>query len=358
MAGNYSIVDVAREAGVGIGTVSRVLNNAPNVHPSTAAQVHAAVAKLGYRLPARGNRRGPRPKSQGSSARQGKEILMAVMGPQGLDWIFQCAPVFVGVLHGVEEAAAEKGHVLTIRQAANWNQLADSISGSPPAGLIVLGFETGIGSRGQLSSAFQQIPTVWTMGSPVEYRGDHVQPDHIKIGTIAAGHCLKHGLINCAAIGTQFGSPAFLVGFRNDSFLWTIRQQGGEANMLLSPDLVRIGTAVHEVNLSVVRNLVQTALASPRRPQALFLESDILAPAVYQELVSAGVRPQQDIEIVTCNNERPYLAPLQPKPTIIDIQPQIIGHRAVDQLIWRAANRNTPALRIMVEPVLIPSEGK
>jgi LacI family transcriptional regulator len=273
-----------------------------------------------------------------------------------LDWILQCAPVFAGVLHGIEGAIADKGHQLSMKQAAGWEQLAKSIGSNMPTGLIVLGFEAGIGKRSDLSTAFQQLPTVWTMGSPLDFRGDHIQPDHMKIGSLAAEYLIKQGWRDCAVIGAKPGSPAHLMGFRIDSFRWTLQQAGGEAHMALSPDLIRIAPGLHEVNAEVMARLMQEILQRSPRPQALFLEADILAPLVYQQLRAAGLEPQKDIQIVTCNNERPYLAQLEPKPTIIDIQPQIIGRRAVDQLLWRISNRHAPAMRLMVEPVLVKNQ--
>jgi LacI family transcriptional regulator len=44
-----TIVDVARAAGVSTATVSRVLNNHPQVDPRLAATVLQAVKVLGYR---------------------------------------------------------------------------------------------------------------------------------------------------------------------------------------------------------------------------------------------------------------------------------------------------------------------
>ena len=43
------MVDVARLAGVSHQTVSRVLNNHPNVRQETARRVRAAIAELNYR---------------------------------------------------------------------------------------------------------------------------------------------------------------------------------------------------------------------------------------------------------------------------------------------------------------------
>jgi DNA-binding LacI/PurR family transcriptional regulator len=44
-----TIGDVAAKAGVGVGTVSRVLNNSTHVSPDTRARVQKAIAELGYR---------------------------------------------------------------------------------------------------------------------------------------------------------------------------------------------------------------------------------------------------------------------------------------------------------------------
>ena len=45
---NVTIGDVAREAGVALGTVSNVLNHPEKVRPETIRQVAEAIDKLGY----------------------------------------------------------------------------------------------------------------------------------------------------------------------------------------------------------------------------------------------------------------------------------------------------------------------
>ncbi|MDE3181581.1 MAG: LacI family DNA-binding transcriptional regulator [Acidobacteriota bacterium] len=52
----WTIRDVAREASVGVGTVSRVLNGGVNVSPETSARVHAAIKKLDFRPHAQARR--------------------------------------------------------------------------------------------------------------------------------------------------------------------------------------------------------------------------------------------------------------------------------------------------------------
>ena len=49
VARDPSMTDVARLAGVSHQTVSRVLNDHPNVREQTRMRVRAAIAELGYR---------------------------------------------------------------------------------------------------------------------------------------------------------------------------------------------------------------------------------------------------------------------------------------------------------------------
>src|SRR5690349_12456184 len=46
---NPTIYDVAKTAGVGVGTVSRVLNNSTQVSPETQEKVVSAISALGFR---------------------------------------------------------------------------------------------------------------------------------------------------------------------------------------------------------------------------------------------------------------------------------------------------------------------
>ncbi|WP_206602156.1 LacI family DNA-binding transcriptional regulator [Roseateles puraquae] len=66
--GSPTIVDVAREAGVSIKTVSRVLNHEPGVHESTRAQVLKVVEALRYR-----------PKQSARSLAGGRSFLIGLL---------------------------------------------------------------------------------------------------------------------------------------------------------------------------------------------------------------------------------------------------------------------------------------
>lgn len=92
-----TIHDVARIAGVGIGTVSRVINNNPGVKPKTREKVLAAVNQLNYK---------PDPIARSMISKRTNAI--GIIAP------FFTRPFFMEVLQGVEDATAHYGRELVL----------------------------------------------------------------------------------------------------------------------------------------------------------------------------------------------------------------------------------------------------
>src|SRR5260370_5381665 len=87
--------DVAREAGVGIGTVSRVVNDSPLVKPETRERVLAAIDKLHYR---------PDPIARSMISKRTNSLGVIVP--------FFTRPFFMEILRGVEAVSGRLGREL------------------------------------------------------------------------------------------------------------------------------------------------------------------------------------------------------------------------------------------------------
>jgi LacI family transcriptional regulator len=346
---SLNITDVAREAGVALGTVSRVINNAPHVSRQKAEAVRKAMAKLGYVPPSPERRRGPRPRTKAGVTADKSFLLL--LGSQGLNWMLNMAPVYSQVIHGVEQAVRERGFSLIIRQVDERSRdLTTIVQQHRVEGAVF--FERMLdGVQQQLAG----VPCACVMGSPFPLQCDHILPDHDAIGLLAAEHLLKLGHKHMAYIGIASGDWRDQPGRRGLSFQNAIRAAGGTVLTLTDPMLLQRDETHHAVNRDVLRRLITQLLATKPRPTGIMLFADLLVQSVYSELRAAGLRPGRDPDIVTCNNEAPYLAGLDPLPTIIDIQATMIGRRAVDQLLWRKENPSEPRNRIAVEPRLIKS---
>jgi DNA-binding LacI/PurR family transcriptional regulator len=103
-----SIVRVAEVAGVSKSTVSRVINNAPDVDPAIVGVVLAAMKAVGYRPPA--VRPGPKPVARRGAKNGG--ILLLAAGFSAAE-LYQL-PVFPTVLHGIEREAGACGMNLSL----------------------------------------------------------------------------------------------------------------------------------------------------------------------------------------------------------------------------------------------------
>jgi DNA-binding LacI/PurR family transcriptional regulator len=106
--------------------------------------------------------------------------------------------------------------------------------------------------------------------------------------------------------------------------------------------------------------LVDQLLAATPRPTGVFILEDRLLPTINSALLARGIHTGRDgdIEILSCNNERPHLAGFQQQPATVDIRADLIGQQGVKQLLWRMKNRDRPErASLLIEPVLIESFG-
>lgn len=106
MAGNSSgtrtkatIFDVAEHSGVSIKTVSRVVNNEPNVRNKTREKVQAAIAKLDYQ---------PNAAARGLSGRRSFTIGLIYENPNEFSYVG-------ALLNGALHACEEEGYSLVLR---------------------------------------------------------------------------------------------------------------------------------------------------------------------------------------------------------------------------------------------------
>jgi LacI family transcriptional regulator len=93
-----TIVDVAREAGVGVGTASRALSGQPRVADATRARVLAAAERLGYRASVVA-------RAFNKRRTQTLELVIPFIGRY----------LFLEILRGVEEVLADTDYSLVIR---------------------------------------------------------------------------------------------------------------------------------------------------------------------------------------------------------------------------------------------------
>lgn len=351
-----TIADVARTAGVAVGTVSRVLNNHTDVNADIRERVMNAARDLSYtRLRQR------RRLASGAAANASGRATIGVLIFGMEDTLVQL-PVVSSALQGIEKALSAGGRSLMLASIAAGDRCPPFLQDNLVQGLILKGPNQGLlpsVADNPLLAEIAKLPRVWLMGRLPNATGDHCNFDTEHAGRLVAEHLKAKGHRRVVFMNPKPGQSQFervkaaFTYFGNRLGLEVIWLES-ESNFTQQWPLPAI------TNQAKVDELTERWFAMPvaKRPTAIFVPSDRTATQLYTSLAQRGLRAGRDVSVVSCNNERSLLAHLVPALTTIDVHAEQIGRRAVDQLLWRIAHSAEPTQhQILVEPTLIERES-
>jgi DNA-binding LacI/PurR family transcriptional regulator len=270
-----TITDVAAHAGVGAGTVSRVLNDSPRVSAATRARVLAAIDALEYR---------PNPLARALS--RGRAHTMGVVVP------FFTHPSAVERLRGVvDELRGSRYDVVLFNVESPLHRdehFSNLLHRDRADGLLVLSMPPPPAALGRLRASGVPIVLVDARAEGLPC----VVTDDVDGGRIATRHLVSLGHERVAFIGD---SPTNAFGFESSA----CREQGyrrtlADAGIKFDRRFVRHGA--HE--RPPARRLAEQLLALRDRPTAIFAASDVQATGVLEAARAAGLRVPQDLSVV------------------------------------------------------------
>jgi LacI family transcriptional regulator len=339
-----SISKVAKLAGVSSSTVSRVINNHPRVAPDTVQSVKKAMKELNY-VPS-DRRPGPKPSSR---LRLGTgNIAFLVLGTSGE----RATPGFEDLLRGVSLGASQNELNLVFTHVPDAEHLPTRILDQRTDGVLLHGASPGL----DLGKRLQRMPTVWLMGNRRRPEwGDQVMPDSYEIGDLAARYLVERGHRRLAFLNLDAGHWPFRL--YHQSFAAAASDAATEVIAVQQPFETGAGDYWHKFSTEAVERLVRQFLEVNPRPTGLFVADDMQVALLQPALQSHGVEiGPGKTELISCNNERPYLVGLSPRPAVIDIRVESIGRRGVEQLLWRLVRPDVPERVIAtIEPFVVPS---
>lgn len=276
-----TIKDVARRAGVGLGTVSRVLNNHPRVSADTRERVLQAISELGFK-PNATARRLPR--------RTELRYLGVITHP------------FVRNYHSIAErlrgiqlaiSASERPIEIALFSASSPahydSQLQNIVQTSAVDGLLIIDLDLTSAQEALLRTA--QIPFVG-----INHFQDRSWPcigtDNEVGGYLATKFLIQLGHRRIAYMGDNlfdsFGFPTSQGRYRGYS------RAMSEAQIHLSNRYVKLGEHSYEAAYTLTHDLLQ--LAQP--PSAIFAMSDLQAAGALAALRDAGLGVPGDMSVV------------------------------------------------------------
>lgn len=269
-----TIRDVAARAGVGAGTVSRVLNDSARVSPATRSRVQDAIDALGYR---------PNPLARGLSRGRCQTIGVLVASFTEASAVERLRGVLAAldgslydlVLFNVESPLHRDEHIAALNR-----QRAD--------GLIVMSLPLPAGQLGQLRSTGMAIVLVDGTSSDVT----SITVDDENGGRLATRHLVELGHTRIGFIGD---APDNVFGFVSSAD----RERGYRAVLLesgLEPTDAGIRYGAHD--REVASDLALDLLDRPDRPTAIFCCSDVQALGVIEGARRLGLSVPDDLSVV------------------------------------------------------------
>ena len=276
---NPTIYDVAKSAGVGVGTVSRVLNNSTRVSPETQEKVLSAVRVLGFR-----RSKAARQLSTGIQHRNLGVILPFITHPS-----------FVERLRGIQLALDDQDNdfnlvLYNVSEPDRFHeQLLAIVEQATVDGLLIATLTVSAEQRELLIQA--DIPFV-TLSDACTGGVNCISPDNDQGGYLATQHLLELGHRRIAYVGDEFPN---VYGFPTSELRYEgYRSALKDYDAPYRSEYVCLGTHGEET----AHRLTKRLLALPEPPTAIFAMSDIQAVGSILAIREAGLRIPEDISVI------------------------------------------------------------
>lgn len=315
--------DVAERAGVSHQTVSRVINNHPNVSKATRERVETALAELNYR--------------RNTAARSLVTRRSQIIGVLASE-LSQYGPA--NTLLGVEQAAREAGYFVSIASLRSIGRetILDAVRyflDQSVEGIVVIVPHTE--TLRALTEIRPGIPVV-AVGSPGDEAVSGAMVDQKLGAALAVGHLMTIGHRRIAHLA---GPRDWIDGAaRAEGWSEALRSAGLKDDLLLEGDW-SAGSGYR----------IGRALVAERSATAVFVGNDQMALGLLRAFNEAGIRVPEDISVVGFDDQ-PESAYFSPPLTTIRQDFESLGRRSME-IMLAAMDDEGRTRAAVVEPELV-----
>lgn len=323
-----SIRDVAREAGVSVGTVSNALNDPTRVAPKTLERVTAAIDKLGF--------------VRNDAARQlraGKSRAVGLIVLDGTN------PFFAELAKGAEHKAADYGLSVLM---ANSDE-------NPQRERVLLNLFEEQRVLGVLISPLvvelEPIKKLRDRGTPVvlvDMASRDKSFSSVSVDDVAGGRMVVQHLIDGKAKRIAFvGGP--LIRDQVAERLKGATKAAAKAEIAL--EVIETPSMTVEDGRRIGEQLLERPEAT--RPDGVFAANDLVALGIMQAYIVDGrFSIPQDVAIVGYDDIAYSSTSIVPLSSVRQ-SPEVIGARAMELLQAEAENESHAVQQIVIQPELV-----
>jgi LacI family transcriptional regulator len=320
--------EIARMAGVSLGTVSHVLNNTAKVREATRKRVLEAVHTAGYQ-----------PSQLARGLRRDKTNMIGMIIPDITN------PFFPAVVRGAEDVAFSNGYRLILcntdndhsKEIIHLNELRTYL----PAGLIVIPSNFSDLTTQAESYRLAGAGVVCIDRLPRNWSGDSVTSNNEAGAYNATRHLIQLGHTRLATIT----GPLHLTNATER--LEGFKRAAKEAKLRLSPEYVQETTfdkqGGHAKTLILLRLIP--------RPTAIFAGNDMIALGALLAVREAGLRCPEEISIMGFD-DLDLAETTNPSLSSVAQPGYQLGTTAAQILLDRRDGDTSPAKHIVLETLL------
>ncbi|MEO3783048.1 LacI family DNA-binding transcriptional regulator [Actinocorallia sp. B10E7] len=320
---------VAARAGVGRGTVSRVINGSPKVSEKAREAVQKAIKELGYV---------PNPAARTLVTRRTDTVALVVSESEERVW---GEPFFAGIIRGISSGLSETGLQLLLAMAqtpADHERLERYLTGRHVDGALLLSLHGDDPLPRRLEE--RGLPTVMAGSSPGRTPVAYVDADNRGGARQAVQHLVDRGRRRIAAIA---GPQDMQVG---------LDRLAGYRELNPGPDLVAQGDFSEGSGAEAMRELLE------RDPEidAVYAASDPMAIGAMHVLRASGRSIPGDVAVVGFDDSK-MARHTEPPLTSVHQPVEEMGRAMAELLVARIQGRDLDSLAIILETHLVVRES-
>lgn len=273
-----TLEDIGKLAGVSRATVSRVVNNHPNISPEVRERVESVIRETGYE-----------PNLAARSLASKRSNIIGLIIPSVLKTNFT-DPYYSHLLRGISQACYELDYTIALYLFQNPEQEEKSLSKIVSSGMVdgvIITTDISHDMYAPLIKSKYTVPFI-QLGSTMsrqEKTISYVDVDNIAGGYMATAHLVQQGRRRIAEITVATNTAGIdrHIGYQNAL---------KERNLPIDPAL----TAYTEFGDIGGYQAMKTLL--PQSPDGVFAQSDEMAIGAIKAIQEAGLRVPEDIAVV------------------------------------------------------------
>jgi LacI family transcriptional regulator len=325
-----TIKDVARAAGVGLMTVSRVINGVPGnkFSQETAQRVREAIDQLGYE-----------PNHVARSLRGRRSGVIGVVTTSISD------PFWASCARGVELEARKQNYV-PILVATDEDCLLEerqvaALQAHRVDGLLLV--STYRAHRTTITNRLENIPTVAIDRPIAGLKTDCVMIHNHEAAYDATRHLLSHGHRHITFTG--YGERLYTVRERIEGYTRAMTEAGLESVVCASA-----------LDPAGAQRLAHELLTARNPPTAMFASNTLVICGILQTAHDLGLSLPKDLALVGFEDFR-WAGLVRPGLTVVRQPGEEMGRLGAQMLFERLAGKKGPPQRVMLETELVIRES-